>query len=97
MTKDSSVRSGGAGRAEAERVARQLNEAQCEAILLWDDRSDEDRLRRMLAILTNEDMRQIRALGLANKASLHKGIVSALTPLGIAVRASLRAHMGTGG
>lgn len=70
-------------------IARQLNEAQCEAIRLWDDRSDEDRLRRMLAILTNEDMRQIRALGLANKASLHKGITSALTPLGIEVRATL--------
>lgn len=71
---------------EAERIAKGLNEAQREAVLLWSDYKDEARLSLMLAMLKPDDLPEIRRLGLATKPSLHKRQLSVLTPLGLAVR-----------
>lgn len=76
---------------EAQRIAAKLNEAQREAILLYEGpREDNERLRRMLAMLKDSDLREIRDLGLATKASVPRRISSRLTPLGLAVRQALK-------
>lgn len=72
---------------EVERIAKGLNPAQREAILLYEGpREDNERLRKMLAMLKDSDLREIRAIGLATKASVPRRIASRLTPLGLAVR-----------